>query len=361
MVAASASHSGQGIRLKMTDSGERGKPAPNPSRAAVSATRAIVKWYVQNYLGTADDTGVTEMFCRRESVGFFAVDRGALERGEAETLFRLLVTITMFQRLSDVQIMRTLRSIGEEEARELTDANSLLRLADTSCDLSTSLSDLLTLCDLSKDHQGRGCCEARPQTACALKRHTVTLRRYGHFGKMPMSIALAIRDAGALDLPSLRASVWRETHDPLERAMQLESVLSQAWRVSHKIAAMFLSAVTNRALAGDLAPWSDGVDAEYFVVIDSNVDLALAALGYTGPKTYFARREFVTALATHIRLDRMRAGLPSSSPRLVQQALYLFMSKSNRRANSRDCHHGGPASCARCPIELSAICPLRKT
>jgi hypothetical protein len=344
----------------MTDSAEPRVMSSHPSRTAISATRAIVTWYVQNYLGTADDTGVTEMFCRRESVGFFAVDRGALERGEAEALFRLLVTITMFQRLSDVQIMRTLRSIGEDEARELTDANSLLRLADTDCDLSTSLSNLLTRCDLSKDEQGRGCCGARPQTACALKRHTVTLRRYGHFGKMPMSIALALRDSGVDDLPSLRASVWRATQDPLDRAMRLESAISKAWRVNHKIAAMFLSAVTNRALAGDLAPWSDGVDAEYFVVVDSNVDLALEALGYTGPRTYAARRQFVTALAAHVRLDRMRTGLPCARPRIVQQGLYLFMSKSNRRANSRDCHHGGPAACALCPTALSEVCPLRK-
>ena len=60
------------------------------------------------------------MFCREDRVGYFAVDSQALAAGEGEALFNLLVTMTMFQRRSDRQIMRVLRGISKSHAREMT-------------------------------------------------------------------------------------------------------------------------------------------------------------------------------------------------------------------------------------------------
>lgn len=128
--------------------------------------------------------------------------------------------------------------------------------------------------------------------------------------------------------------------------------------MSEKIAAMYLSAVTNRDLSGQLAPWADGVDSDHFVLIDGNVALFLKAVDYDGPMAYRAHRAFVQALAARVHLDEMYPSVRRYTRRIVQQALYMFMSKSNRRSSVADCSHQAPASCRRCPRALASSCSL---
>jgi hypothetical protein len=298
------------------------------------------------------------MFCSRDRVGHFAVNAQSLAMGDGEALFRLLVTMTMFQRRSDLQIMRVLRGISAEDAKEMTDADTLLGLASKiDCPHIRDLTTLKTHCDLSKDPvTKRGGCSQRFNTPCHLKRHTELLKRYGHFGKVPTSAALNLRSFGANSLAELKRQVWDRIDCPARRATALEESITRSWRVSEKIAAMFLSAVTNKALSGDLAPWTDGIDTGHFVVVDSNVDLFLKVIGYSGPMTYRARREFVQRLARRVPLNHYYAGLESYNPRIVQQALYMFMSKSNRLGSELDCSHDGPARCTGCPMTLKQIC-----
>lgn len=333
--------------------------SPKPTRRQYAVTRSVTAWYMRSYYGTAGDVGVADMFCRRDRVGHFAIDRAALVAGSPGALFRLLVTMAMFQRRSDLQIMRVLRGIAHRDAFELTDAAQLLRLADENCELARTLDALLDQCDLGKcPETKRGVCGQRPASTCHLKRHTELLKRYGHFGKMPTSASLMLRAQGVADLPSLRARIWEQTADPHARALALEGAISRAWRISEKIAAMYLSALTNRDLSGELAPWADGVDTDHFIVIDSNVDLFLKAIDYRGPMTYRARRAFIQLLAARIHLDELHPGVRRYNPRLVQQALYMFMSESNRRSNIADCCHDAPASCDRCPPALAPHCSL---
>lgn len=336
-----------------------GDLATHPTRRQFAAARSVTAWYMRTYYRTPDDVGVPEMFCRRDRVGHFAVDRPALAAGAPEALFGLLVTMIMFQRRSDAQIMRVLRGIGRDDATEMTNARRLLDLADDGCELAQSLEGLLERCDLGKcPTTKRGVCGQRPQLTCHLKRHTELLKRYGHFGKVPTSAALTLRAHGVPDLPALRARVWDGHPDPHARAVALEAALSRSWRISEKIAAMYLSAVTNRDLSGDLAPWADGVDTDHFVVIDSNVDLFIESVGYEGPMTYRARRAFVQALAARIHLDELHPGVRRYNPRIVQQALYMFMSESNRRDSAGDCSRDAPSSCGECPRVLAAHCSL---
>lgn len=335
--------------------------APRPTRRQYRAARAVTGWYLEAYYSTPDDVGTPAMFCRHDRVGHFAVDATALSAGDGESLFRLLVTMTMFQRRSDLQIMRVLRGIDRNDARELTTVQTLLRLADgVDCAHAREVSALKEQCDLSKDAvTKRGTCGVRPGTPCYLKRHTELLKRYGHFGKVPTSAALTLRAHGVASLNDLRDRIFEERECPTERALALEVALSRSWRVSEKIAAMFLSAVTNADLSGDLAPWSEGVDTSHFVVIDSNVDLFLQAVDYSGPMTYRARRGFIQALSRRIRLDEYGHALRRYNPRIVQQALYMFMSESNRRASPRDCSHSVPPACHECQPSLSGICSRR--
>jgi hypothetical protein len=298
------------------------------------------------------------MFCREDRVGHFAADAMALSAGDGDMLFRLLVTMTMFQRRSDLQIMRVLQGISEPDAREMTDAKVLLGLSDTlACQNAGNLSSLKERCDLTKDPESkRGACSSHPETPCHMKRHTELLKRYGHFGKMPTSAALAIRKNGVGNLAELKDRIWEDTKCPTERAIALEQAISHSWRVSKKIAAMFLSAVTNQDLSGNLAPWAQGVETSYFIVIDSNVDLFLKATGYAGSMSYEARHKFIQTLAERVPLDEYRADLTHYNPRIVQQALYMFMSESNRRAISRDCSNSEKCSCQTCPSSLADIC-----
>jgi len=327
----------------------------------IATTKEVVRWYLRHHFGRPSDPGVVEMFCDPSKVGAFAVDRGALRRGEPGALFRLLVATSMFQRRQDVQILRILQGIGADDARELTDARRLVALVEEGgCPHMQTTIDLANECDLDKDPKTQqGCCGANPTLACHMKRHTVLLKRYGHFGKVPTSIALMVKESGAEDLAALRRLVMKRERDPLTRAHAIARELSRAWRVNQKIASMFLSMITNPDLSRDLAPWSRGIDWSFYVVVDSNVDLFLASIGYKGAGTYDARRDFIRDLARSIDLTEFDGKLQAYNPRLVQQAMYLFMSVANRRAAEGDCMHLAPALCATCPRAVRSRCPAR--
>ncbi|HET7756328.1 MAG TPA: hypothetical protein VFK87_03645, partial [Steroidobacteraceae bacterium] len=82
-------------------------------------------------------------------------------------------------------------------------------------------------------------------------------------------------------------------------------------------------AQSNPDLSSGMAPWTHGLDWTYFVVVDSNVDLFLAASGYSGGRSYDARRAFVQKIADRIDLRRLDRRLRKYNPRLVQQAMNL--------------------------------------
>jgi hypothetical protein len=167
-----------------------------------------------------------------------------------------------------------------------------------------------------------------------------------------------LSEVGVRDLPALRSRALAEAAEPLARARFIESALMRVWRVNRKISAMFLSALCNPDLGPPRAPWREGIDWTRFVVIDSNTDLYLSSLGYSGSGTYDARLEFIRALSCRIDLARLAPGLHSFNPRIVQQAMYTFMSRTNRLAAAVDCSHR-PGACVRCPAVLATRCPLR--
>lgn len=175
---------------------------------------------------------------------------------------------------------------------------------------------------------------------------------------MPTSAALVLRESGAGDLRGLYERALRGRRTLADRSAALEADLSRAWRISQKIACMFLSAVSNPDLARGLAPWTDGLDWRRFVVVDSNVDLFLASIGYTGGSSYDARRDFVRAVAAEIDLRAESAKVRADNPRIVQQAMFVFMSASNRRASPNDCMRAAPPACSECPAALRRRCAV---
>ena len=332
-----------------------------PTAWQVRRTRQVVAWYLGSHYGLPGDPGTRPMFYDRQCVGNLAVSPRDLREGRPGALFKVLVATAMFQRQRDAQVMRILRDLHPRTAREIGSLGRLARLAaESRCSHARSNNDLLTRCDLAKDPLSKqGTCGEQPALPCHLKQHTEQLRRYGHFGKVPTSAALAVREAGYRDLRHLHRLVVREASSPSEAALRLEEALSRSWRISQKIACMFLSVATNPDLGDNNAPWAQGVDWNHFVVVDSNVDLFLDRIGYSGRGSYSARRSFVQALARRVDLAATRAELQPYNARLVQQAMYLFMSASNRRSLRRDCSHRGPAACGKCPGPLRTTCALR--
>lgn len=331
-----------------------------PTSRQVHAAESITGWYLKLHYCSPSDQGVAQTFCDPARVGSFAVDLESIVRRDGGALFRLLVAVSMFQRRQDNQITRVLRSISPVDAEELTSAARLLHLSDASpCPHIKSTEALRFSCDLAKHPRTKlGICKANPKVECHMKRHTVLLRRYGHFGKVPTSAALVIREAGALDVAGLMERAVEAARGPEARARAIVDALSKAWRVSEKISSMFLSIVWNPDLTPGVTARRD-VDWRHFVVIDSNVDAFLSAVEYEGAGTYEARRHFLRLLSKRVDLKVFRRGLRRDNPRLVQQALYLFMSATNRRAIAGDCMHLGPQACATCPRPLSRLCPVR--
>ncbi len=338
-----------------------GRPeSPTPSQ--VRRVIAIVEWYLTRYFRTESDNGVLDMYCDRARVGSFAVRRDSVLAGQPAALFRVLITTAMFQRQRDAQVLRILRGVPSSDARRICSQRSLLRLARLSpCECMRTSDALKTHCDLSKDPSTKlGVCTQNRDLECHLKRDTEVLRRYGYFGKVPTSIAFAVSESGGRDLRELREHVLRQATSPRDAAVRLEAALCRAFRVEKKIANMFLSVVSNPDLCGGEAPWSDGVDWSWFVVVDSNVDLFLKEIGFSGPWTYETRRRFVRSLGRKVDLSAFDNDLRPFNPRLVQQALYSFMSKSNRTLSQRDCSNEGAAVCGACSRLLRSLCPCCK-
>lgn len=338
----------------------RERRALRPSSWQTRRARSIVRWYLEHHYESGSDTGRPGMFFDPEEVGHFAITPEEYLSGDPDALFRLLVACAMFQRRQDSQIKRILKGLSLEDAREISSREALLSLVEQSpCPHIKSVERLRTGCDLAKDPVTKGgICGARPGLDCHLKRHTVLLKRYGHFGKVPTSIALMVRERSSGDLARLRDYVVRESRDRVGAAIMMEEALCTAWRVSAKIANMFLSLVSNPDMYDGGAPWQDDLDWTRFIVVDSNVDLFLSAVNYQGAMTsYEQRRMFLFNLAGRIDLAEMRPGLNSFNPRLIQQALYLFMSVSNRRALRQDCSHDRPRYCGRCDSARRTICP----
>src|SRR5262245_34063678 len=146
-----------------------------PSKGQIAAARAVARWYIGTHFDTPGDPGLLRMFTDPTRVGAFAVTLEEIARRDGAALFRLLVATTMFQRRQDLQVLRILQGIPVDAAREIGDANALLRLVDGGrCPWMKTTAALREHCDLTKEN-GRGTCGVRPRATCHLKRHTVTL------------------------------------------------------------------------------------------------------------------------------------------------------------------------------------------
>lgn len=143
----------------------------------------------------------------------------------------------------------------------------------------------------------------------------------------------------------------QRTAQPKDRAGQLVKEIAGVYRVGEKLATLFVSMLSVPALAPGLTPWFPAVEGSSLVVLDTNVNRALDYLrGEGATQTYEARAGWLREQASTINLKDFHPGVPSTSARLVQQALYYFCSKSNRTSHQDPCQQGAPCLCPSEPL-----------
>lgn len=201
--------------------------------------------------------------------------------------------------------------------------------------------------------RGQVDCRHRPGDPCSVKDATALLNRTGDMGRLPISAWFHLWRANGLR--ELLRDVCEQQASPTSRAEQLVLRICVVHRVGRKLATLFVSSLSTPALAPGLTPWFPAIDGNSLVVVDTNVSRAVDALRrFKGPMTYAARAKWLISRAEEIDLRQCGRDLPEFSPRLLQQAVYAFASKSNRLAHGTACdkRRTGCRTCA--PL----VCPF---
>ncbi|HVV84203.1 MAG TPA: hypothetical protein VHE35_14120 [Kofleriaceae bacterium] len=319
-----------------------------------------MRWYF-GAEGPGAEPAALPFYCDPARVGAFAVAPAALARGDEAALFRLFVTLSMYQALRDVIIMERQRALPAAAVARVADLRTLGRAIERHPCAAFRAPAFAAACDIAKDG-ARVDCATRPGAPCPVKDATVAFHRMADLGKLPASAWLALwRDGDGADggggagLAGVLASVCRESPDPRTRAARMVARVSVVHRVGRKLASLYVSALSTPTLAPGLTPWFPALDGHDILVIDTNVARAVDRLRPPGaPRTYDAREQWLRAQAAQIDLRALRPDLPRTSPRLVQEALYAFCSRSNRSARGDRCAIAA-SSCERCDRR---ICPF---
>ena len=312
-----------------------------------------LNWYFGEVFARTAGQGVLPFYCDPERVGAFAVAPADLAAGGDSAIFQLLITLSMYQALRDVVIMRRQHSMKRASVRVVADLGRVKQSTRKHpCPVLRSADTFEKGCDVSKVGEVVDC-HTCPGVRCHVKDATVAFHRMGDMGKLPTSAWLRLwKDGG---MRELLGNVCLQEGSPTKRAALLVKRFAQIHRVGRKLATMFVSALSTPALAPGLTPWFPDIDGNELVVVDTNVARAVDALRKPGePKTYEAREAWVREQAMMIDLRAFSPSLPRYSARLVQEALYTFCSRSNRLARGDRC----ATRSTPCPGCVPRICPF---
>ncbi len=313
----------------------------------------IVGWYLATAFGRWEGPGVLPFYADPSKVGRFAVDLDAVTDRDPSALFQLLVTLAAYQSRRDVDIMAIQRTMPARQATAMIAPSRLRVLVERArCPNLRDAAAFDGACDVHRDFaRDRATCGTRPRTACHVKDATTAIGRMGDLGKLPTSAWLHLGPAG---LSRWFAEVCVEASDPHQRAAAMIARVTAIYRIGVKLASMFVSALSVPELGIGVAAWSPELDGSRVVVVDANVGHAIRSWRRgRGADNYSANARWFVGAAREINLSRLRTGLPRTSPRFVQQAVYLFRSRSNRIA------HGDPCATSACRTCPSLLCPFR--
>ncbi|MFN0244265.1 MAG: hypothetical protein ACKVWV_15365 [Planctomycetota bacterium] len=318
------------------------------------AVERIVAWYFDRAYGHWEGPGTLPFYCDPERVGHFAVDQAELAAGKPAALFQLFVALSMFQARRDTVIMAQQRAMPRSEVALLSSTATIRRAVRASpCEQLRSTESFDAGCSVQKTGVAVSCAYL-PSEPCHVKRATVSLRRMGDMGKLPTSAWLRLWEDGRFE--SRIQGVLKRSGEPAERAAHLVHLFMSVHRVGRKLATLFVSALSTPALAPGLTPWFPAVDGNSLVVIDTNVARVVDVFRASkSPRTYESRAEWVRRQSERVDLRRFGVDLQAHSPRLVQQAIYVFASRSNRTAREDQCSRG--TYCVEC---VPVACPFHE-
>ena len=332
------------------------KAPSRPGPAERDQVLRVVAWYFRQVYGRTEGPGTLPFYCDEQRVGAFAVRPADLATGDDEALFRLLVTISMYQARRDTLIMRQQREMPAATATALCSARALGdQIERHACPALATAETFDRECDVNK-RSGVPNCDSQPSLPCHVKSASLALKRTGDMGKLATSAWLHLWPSGGFG-PLLRSPCLRNL-DPAARANALVDRLASVHRFGRKLATLFVAALSTPALAPGLTPWFPFIDGNELVVIDTNVVRATTVLSpssASGSRNYDALARWVRSHAVGIDLAGFHQSVPRYSPRIVQQALYSFASRSNRVANRDPCAGGLGLACSSC---VEALCPF---
>lgn len=308
-------------------------------------------WYFDTVYGTLEGPNVSPFYCDPSKVGPFAVSQRSLADGDEETLFQLFVALTMFQGVRDVVVMRRQLSLTAEQAAPLLSLPTIQgRIESNRCRALGVPGQFEARCNVWKNRAVVDC-DNHPGRVCHVKDATSAFRRMGDMGKLPTSAWLGTWRIG---MKHVLGEARAAASSPRQRAFKLAERFAKVHRVGEKLATMYVSALSTPALAPGLTPWFPEFDGNDLVVVDTNVARAVDMLRGRVAGGNTERQRWLRAQASQIDLRVYHQATPSCSPRLVQQALYWFLSKSNRKAAGDRC--ANPLSaCERC---VQPLCPF---
>jgi len=317
-------------------------------RTSSASVAGVIRWY----FGERRIERVP-FYCDPSRIGAFAVEPNELAAGTAAAIFQLFVTLSMYQALRDVVIMRQQRSLPRTSMRVVADVATVKRMISRhACPTLGSIEAFEEGCDVAKNGDNIDCCTS-PNIGCHVKDATRVFNRMGDMGKLPTSAWLRLWQGGGVR--AQLDEVCSSERSPIKRAEILVARFAAVHRVGRKLATMFVSALSTPELAPGLTPWFPEIDGNQLVVVDTNVACAVDALrAPDAPMSYDSRERWVREQAARLDLRVYRAELPAYSPRLVQEALYTFCSKSNRVAYGDRCA-GRATPCAAC---TPTLCPF---
>lgn len=375
--------------------------------------RTMVEWYAAHVYGQFEGAGTVPFYCDAARVGRFAVDPASLARGDEAAVFGLFVALTMFQSRRDVDIMRKQREMPARAATALVDPRRVQRaVAQSPCERLRDAATFDAGCNVRRTFVRHGAtrdaatCDHRPRTPCHVKDASLAIGRMGDLGKLATSAWLHLQtlptalmrpatksDVAAwtatlptraadfaptgngyaamlreVTLPSLNrtavsphagfaglfTAICQRYATPAQRAAAMVAAVATFYHVGEKLASMFVAALSTPALAPELTPWFPALDGNSLLVIDTNVARVMDCLRPSGAKTYAARSAWLRRHAASFDLSTVRADWPAHSPRLMQQALYWYRSRSNREVVGLRCNHDASHD-----AQLSQFCVLR--
>lgn len=309
----------------------------------------IISWYANRVFGRIEGKSVLPFYCDPTKVGRAAVSQVGIRKGSESALFKLFVSLMMYQARRDVVIQAQQKSWKAKDSDHLLSLSKIRsRIAESRCPHLKTDATFETACTIVR-RQGVVTCDHN-HLECPVRDASQVWGRMSDLGILPVSairriwiksnLIIILQEAGSI-------------HDPIQRIEWVISKFSAVHRVGRKLATMFVSTLSTPALAKDLSPWHPLLNGNLAVVIDTHAKRAIDHFRVGGIDSYQSRVDWVRNVALRIDLSKFREDWPSYSPRLIQQALYMFSSKSNRRAWRDPCSE---AVCAGCP---SALCPWK--